>query len=231
MALKTLTNFDSLRACIRLSHHISPMSLEETASYIDHGLEVAHRKEKLFSDATKTEIFKRTNAVARQVNRICYNAIVAGTIEHKDLIDSTDLPADGYDRKSIPSSWGNRTWHVVERPADGNPLRIVALDDVIHGAGAHTTDRRSCFVCTGYNDDLSLWHVFPDPGKKGHPGLVPKDQVQEHHSHVFGDEHRRHRIGGGGKLNIGKPVNKKTVFLPARTDSLSSTIRIRSESC
>jgi type II secretory pathway predicted ATPase ExeA len=70
------------------------MGLEETASYIDHGLEVAHRKEKLFSDAAKMEIFKRTNGIARQVNRICYNAIVSGTIGHKNLIDSTDLPAD-----------------------------------------------------------------------------------------------------------------------------------------
>jgi type II secretory pathway predicted ATPase ExeA len=95
--LRTLlgySHFDSLRARIRLSHHISPMGLEETASYIDHGLEVAHRKEKLFSDAAKMEIFKRTNGIARQVNRICYNAIVSGTIGHKNLIDSTDLPAD-----------------------------------------------------------------------------------------------------------------------------------------
>jgi type II secretory pathway predicted ATPase ExeA len=55
---------------------------------------MAHRNEKLFSDAAKMEIFKRTNGVARQVNRICYNAIVAGTIEKKNLIDSTDLPPD-----------------------------------------------------------------------------------------------------------------------------------------
>ena len=92
--LLSYSHFDSLRARIRLSHHISPMNLEETASYIDHGLEVVHRKEKLFSDAAKMEIFKRTNGIARQVNRICYNAIVAGTIAQKNLIDSSDLPAD-----------------------------------------------------------------------------------------------------------------------------------------
>jgi type II secretory pathway predicted ATPase ExeA len=70
------------------------MSLEESAAYIDHGLEVAHRNEKLFSDATKMEIFKRTNGIARQINRICYNAIVSGTIQGKNLIDSSDLPLD-----------------------------------------------------------------------------------------------------------------------------------------
>lgn len=88
------SHFDSLRARIRLSHHLLPMGLEETASYIEHGLEIVHRKEKLFSDAAKMEIFKRTNGIARQVNRICYNAIVAGAVEKKNIIDSSDLPPD-----------------------------------------------------------------------------------------------------------------------------------------
>lgn len=92
--LLSYSHFDSLRARVRLSHHISPMGLEETAAYIDHGLEVVQRKEKLFSDAAKMEIFKRSNGIARQVNRICYNAIVAGTIQEKSLIDSSDLPVD-----------------------------------------------------------------------------------------------------------------------------------------
>ncbi len=93
LTLLSYSHFDSLRDRIRLSHHISPMTLEETAAYIDHGLEVVHRKEKLFSDEAKMEIFKRTNGIARQINRICYNAIVAGAVEKKHLIDSSDLPA------------------------------------------------------------------------------------------------------------------------------------------
>jgi type II secretory pathway predicted ATPase ExeA len=92
--LLSYSHFDSLRTRVRLSHHLSPMGLEETASYIDHGLEVAHRKEKLFSDEAKMEIFKRSNGIARQINRICYKAIVAGTIQKKHIIDSADLPAD-----------------------------------------------------------------------------------------------------------------------------------------
>ena len=88
------SHFDSLRARIRLSYHLLPMSLEETAAYIDHGLEIVHRKEKLFSDSANMEIFKRTNGIPRQINRICYNAIVTGAIEKKNLIDSTDLPRD-----------------------------------------------------------------------------------------------------------------------------------------
>ena len=92
--LLSYSHFDSLRARIRLSHHILPMSLEETGTYIDHSLEIASRKEKLFSDTAKMEIFKRSNGIARQINRICYNAIVTGTIQEKNLIDSSDLPVD-----------------------------------------------------------------------------------------------------------------------------------------
>ena len=95
--LRTLlgySHFESLRARIRLSYQISPMSLEETAAYIDHSLEVVHRKEKLFTDAAKMEIFKRSNGIAREVNRICYKSIVIGATLQKTLIDSVDLPPD-----------------------------------------------------------------------------------------------------------------------------------------
>lgn len=95
--LRTLlgyTHFDSLRTRIRLSHHIAPMGLQETTAYIDHCLYAVQRKEQLFSDAAKMELFKRSNGIARQINRICYKAIVAGAIEKKMLIDSSDLPLD-----------------------------------------------------------------------------------------------------------------------------------------
>ena len=68
------------------------MSLQETCAYIDHGLAVVERREKLFSDAAKMEIFKRTNGIARHINTICYQAIVRGTIDKKQVIDTQDLP-------------------------------------------------------------------------------------------------------------------------------------------
>ena len=70
------------------------MSLQETCAYIDHGLQIVHRSEKLFSDAAKMEIYKRTNGIARQVNTLCYQAIVRGAINDKQIIDSQDLPQE-----------------------------------------------------------------------------------------------------------------------------------------
>ncbi|MFW6364169.1 MAG: ExeA family protein [Spirochaeta sp.] len=86
--------FDSLRARIRLSNRMSGMSLSETCEYIDHGLQVVKRQEKLFSDNAKMEIFKRTNGIARHVNSLCYKSIVQGAIEKRSIIDTADLPQD-----------------------------------------------------------------------------------------------------------------------------------------
>jgi len=86
------SHFDALRARIRLAHHLTAMSLEETCAYIDHGLRIVERQESLFSDAAKMEIFKRTTGIAREVNSLCYQAIVRGAIEEKHLIDTQDIP-------------------------------------------------------------------------------------------------------------------------------------------
>lgn len=90
------SHFDALRARIRLAHQLTGMSLEETCAYIDHGLAIVERQEKLFSDAAKMEIFKRTTGIARHVNTLCYQAVVRGAIDEKYVIDTQDLPDDTF---------------------------------------------------------------------------------------------------------------------------------------
>ncbi len=86
------SHFDALRARIRLAHQLTAMNLQETCAYIDHGLRIVERHESLFSDSAKMEIFKRTTGIARQVNSLCYQAIVRGAIEEKHIIDTHDIP-------------------------------------------------------------------------------------------------------------------------------------------
>lgn len=93
-AILDYSHFESLRGRIRLTHHMSAMNLKETCEYIDHSLEIVKRKEKLFSDNAKAEIFKRTNGIPRQINTLCYKAIVQGTIEKRSIIDTHDLPQE-----------------------------------------------------------------------------------------------------------------------------------------
>ena len=70
------------------------MNLEETCLYIDHGLSIVSRNEPLFSDNAKMEIFKRTHGIAREINTLCYQAIVHGAINEKLIIDVHDLPPE-----------------------------------------------------------------------------------------------------------------------------------------
>ena len=85
------SQFESLRQRIKLNVHLKGMGLEETCGYIDHSLKVAGRSNSMFSDSAKSEIYNRSEGISRQVNKICYQAIVNGTINRCDVIDSKDL--------------------------------------------------------------------------------------------------------------------------------------------
>jgi general secretion pathway protein A len=94
LTILAYSHFDALRARIRLTHRLSPMSLEETAGYVDHGLKTVHCTTKLFSEAAKTDIFKRSGGIARTVNTICYQAILRAAIEKNQIIDTANLPPE-----------------------------------------------------------------------------------------------------------------------------------------
>ena len=87
-------HFDALRARIRLSHALAPMSLEETIKYIDHGLAIAQYTGSLFSDKARMEIYNRTGGIARAINTLCYRAILGGVIEQKQVLDAADIPQE-----------------------------------------------------------------------------------------------------------------------------------------
>ena len=85
------SHFESLRQRIKLNVHLSGMSLEDTCGYIDHSIKITGRGNLIFSDSAKSEIYNRSEGIARQVNKICYQALVSGAINKRDLVDSKDL--------------------------------------------------------------------------------------------------------------------------------------------
>lgn len=86
------SQFESLKQRIKLNVHLKGMGLEETCGYIDHSLNVAGRSTTIFSDSAKTEIYNRSEGIGRQINKICYQAMINGAINKCDIIDSKDLP-------------------------------------------------------------------------------------------------------------------------------------------
>jgi type II secretory pathway predicted ATPase ExeA len=85
------SQFLALKQRIKLSIHLNGMSLEETCGYIDHCLAITGRKSPLFSDAAKIEIFKKSEGIPRMVSSYCYQSIVQGAINRKELIDTKDI--------------------------------------------------------------------------------------------------------------------------------------------
>lgn len=86
------SQFESLKQRIKLNVHLKGMGLEETCGYIDHSLKVAGRTTTIFSDSAKSEIYNRSEGISRQVNKVCYQAMINGAINKCDIIDSKDLP-------------------------------------------------------------------------------------------------------------------------------------------
>jgi MSHA biogenesis protein MshM len=88
--------FASIRQRIKLNIALKGMGLEETCAYIEHNLKICGRPHAIFSDNAKSEIFKRSEGLARVINRICFKALIIGAIEKLDVIDSKDIPANDF---------------------------------------------------------------------------------------------------------------------------------------
>jgi type II secretory pathway predicted ATPase ExeA len=67
-----------LRQRISLLSHLQPLSPTETVCYIEHRLKVAGRRELLFVPAALDLIAQHSRGIPRNINNICYNALLAG---------------------------------------------------------------------------------------------------------------------------------------------------------
>jgi type II secretory pathway predicted ATPase ExeA/outer membrane protein OmpA-like peptidoglycan-associated protein len=67
---------------------LSPMALHETQAYIDHRLATAgYRGASLFTPAAVRNIWDHSRGVPRNINTLCFNAMLLGFAEHAKSID------------------------------------------------------------------------------------------------------------------------------------------------
>ena len=79
---------------VRLRFHLSALSKEETAAYIDHRLEVAGSQgRKIFDEDTYATIYRYTGGTPRLVNTLCDTAMMAAFGREKDTVGIEDLDA------------------------------------------------------------------------------------------------------------------------------------------
>jgi type II secretory pathway predicted ATPase ExeA len=86
--------FAAIRQRIKLDIVLKCLTLEETCAYIDHSLKICGRNSTVFSDNAKSEVFKKTEGIARRINKLCFKALILGAINKKEIIDSADIPSE-----------------------------------------------------------------------------------------------------------------------------------------
>jgi general secretion pathway protein A len=77
---------------VRLRFHLSALSSTETASYIDHRLEVAGSQgRRIFADDTYATIYRYTGGVPRLINTLCDTSMMAAFGRDSDTVSSEDV--------------------------------------------------------------------------------------------------------------------------------------------
>lgn len=63
--------------------HLSPLSLRETAAYVDHRITVAGVQRPLFSAAALREVYRRSRGVPRLINLICDRSLLGAAVSRR----------------------------------------------------------------------------------------------------------------------------------------------------
>ncbi|MCP5382870.1 MAG: AAA family ATPase [Kordiimonadaceae bacterium] len=95
---------EQLRQRVIATHHLSPMTAEETKEYIEHRLSLVNwQGNPAFSEDGYAEIFKYSGGVPRKLNTLCTRLLLFGAIEELEVIDGEvvkevleDMEQDNY---------------------------------------------------------------------------------------------------------------------------------------
>ena len=82
-----VSTFAALDQRIALRYELPGMDLQETASYVHHHLELAGRKDALFSDDAIGLIHHAARGLPRQINNLAIQALIAALIDGKAIVD------------------------------------------------------------------------------------------------------------------------------------------------
>jgi len=83
-----IDNFKQFEQRIAVKAHLDVLNKEETANYIGHRINVAGRKEAIFTDDAISLIFEYAGGIPRRVNRICDLCLLAGFTHKLERIDA-----------------------------------------------------------------------------------------------------------------------------------------------
>ncbi|GGC99056.1 ExeA family protein [Aquisalinus flavus] len=83
-------DMEQFRQRVIASYHVSPLTRDETAAYIDHRLYAAGFKDEqsLFTDRAQDAIYHHTGGVPRRINKLCARVLLQTALDEKDFVDA-----------------------------------------------------------------------------------------------------------------------------------------------
>ena len=131
---------------IRLRFHLTALSKNDTAAYIQHRLEVAGSQgRQIFEPETFAIVYRYTGGIPRLVNTLCDTALMAAYARDRDTVSVEDLKAAieelqwvEYTERSIKLSTLHTTVHNTEVPAE----RRIVLGRIMVGVNGQTIAER-----------------------------------------------------------------------------------------
>jgi type II secretory pathway predicted ATPase ExeA len=72
--------------------HLGPLDLQETLGYVRHHVKIAgYTGSTLFTDDAVQRSFEYTQGLPRRINQLCTTALMAGMLDHKQVLDESTL--------------------------------------------------------------------------------------------------------------------------------------------
>ncbi len=137
--LKTLLARNELRQVaqrITARYHLIPLILAETQNYIQHRLQVAGVKRRLFNESAVRLIQRLSGGVPRLINILCDRALLGAYARDKRRVDRCILKGAAVEvMGELPSPW-YRSWHVYLPTALAMAVLVVGAWGVSQWDGA-----------------------------------------------------------------------------------------------
>src|SRR4029077_11152647 len=114
---------EQLRQRISTIGRLRPLALNETAAYINHRLRTAgYRGTELFAPGAVRRIWESGKGVPRNINTLCFNAMLLGSAGNRKSIDENILEeaVTDLDRPSIMADMYRLEPSLVVSPRNGN---------------------------------------------------------------------------------------------------------------
>ncbi len=194
---------------LQLSQRISimttliPFGLEDTTRYIEHRLKIAgYQGQPLFTSEALTLIWKHSRGTPREINKLCFNAMLLGSTQGEKRIDSevvrevvsdfsiarTSCKIGAFSTEIRDTQKGARTNHAL-RPETTNPrLASSCKDDFCEPANDQGHDE---IVVCNVDQEASI-------GKRPTTSVHPSS-------------HDRHVGGADSHANVAETASAKTI--------------------